>query len=184
MIYNVELVYHLQQLIYIYIYDIHIIYIIFHNIFHYSLLQDNEYTSLIYTVRPCCLVFFSKPRHRNFSSLYNFKKLIKILMQGIKPNFTLTVKLMIFPVILHCLLHHFVHLNCKWQLMEHSGNEILCYMLNVSSFPISTEMPKLMRYGKHLSLLETREVPSVHMSWRQAERSRHLVVIKDKARLH
>ena len=41
--------------------------------------------------------------------------------------------------------------------MENSGNEILCYMLNVSSFPISTEMPKLMRYGKHLSLLETRE---------------------------
>ena len=180
----------------------HIIYIIFHNIFHYGLLQDIEYTSLIYTVRPWCLFFFSKLRHRNFmtklrhrnfmtklrhrnfSPLYSFKKLIKILMQGIKPNFTLTVKLMIFPVMLHCLLHHSVHLYCKWQLMENSGNEILCYMLNVSSFPISTEMPKLMRYGKHLSLLETREVPSVHKSWKQAERSRHLGVIKDKARLH
>ena len=36
---------------YIYIY----IYILFHILFHYGLLQDIEYSSLCYTVGPCCL---------------------------------------------------------------------------------------------------------------------------------
>ena len=39
--------------------DIYIIYIhthnLFHVLFHYGLLQDIEYSSLCYTVGPCCL---------------------------------------------------------------------------------------------------------------------------------
>ena len=31
------------------------IYILFYILFHYSLSQDTEYSSLCYTVRPCCL---------------------------------------------------------------------------------------------------------------------------------
>ena len=31
------------------------IYILFHILFHYGLLQDIEYSSLCYTVGPCCL---------------------------------------------------------------------------------------------------------------------------------
>ena len=31
------------------------IYILFHILFHYGLLQDTEYSSLCYTVGPCCL---------------------------------------------------------------------------------------------------------------------------------
>ena len=37
--------------VHIYIY----IYILFHILFHYGLLQDMEYSSLCYTVGPCCL---------------------------------------------------------------------------------------------------------------------------------
>ena len=35
--------------------QLHIIYILFHILFHYGLLQDIEYSSLCYTVGPCCL---------------------------------------------------------------------------------------------------------------------------------
>ena len=41
----------IQLHIYIYIY----IYILFHILFNYGLLQDIEYSSLCYTVGPCCL---------------------------------------------------------------------------------------------------------------------------------
>ena len=41
----------IQLYIYIYIY----IHILFHILFHYGLLQDTEYSSLCYTVGPCCL---------------------------------------------------------------------------------------------------------------------------------
>ena len=37
--------------IYIYVY----IYILFHILFHYGLSQDIEYSSLCYTIGPCCL---------------------------------------------------------------------------------------------------------------------------------
>ena len=33
------------------------IYQLFHVLFHYSLLQDTEYSSLRYTVGPCCLFY-------------------------------------------------------------------------------------------------------------------------------
>ena len=41
--------------IYIYIYILIYIYIHFQILFHYSLLQDVEYSSLCYTLGPCCL---------------------------------------------------------------------------------------------------------------------------------
>ena len=34
---------------------IHVIYILFHILFHYGISQDIEYSSLCYTVGPCCL---------------------------------------------------------------------------------------------------------------------------------
>ena len=52
LIYNIVLVSGVQQsdlVIYIYVY------ILFHILFHYGLLQDTEYSSLCYTVGPCCL---------------------------------------------------------------------------------------------------------------------------------
>ena len=33
-------------------------YILFHFLFHYGLSQDIEYSSLCYTVEPCCLFYF------------------------------------------------------------------------------------------------------------------------------
>ena len=58
LIYNVVLVSDVQQsdsLMHIYMY----IYIPFHILFHYSLAQDTEYSSLCYTVAqyPCCLFY-------------------------------------------------------------------------------------------------------------------------------
>ena len=40
-----------DSVIHVYIY----IYILFNILFHYDLLQDIEYSSLCYTVGPCCL---------------------------------------------------------------------------------------------------------------------------------
>ena len=48
---NVVLVSGTQQCDSLYIY----IYILFQILFHYRLLQDSEYSSLCYTVGPCCL---------------------------------------------------------------------------------------------------------------------------------
>ena len=42
---------YIHTYIYIYIY----IYILVHILFHYGLSQDIEYSSLCYTVGPCCL---------------------------------------------------------------------------------------------------------------------------------
>ena len=56
LVHNVVLVFGVQQsdsVTYTYIYT-HT-YISFHILFHYSLLQDAEYSFLCYTVGPCCL---------------------------------------------------------------------------------------------------------------------------------
>ena len=50
LLYNVVLISGVQQS------DIYI-YILFHRLFHYRLLQDIEYSSLCYTVGPCCLFY-------------------------------------------------------------------------------------------------------------------------------
>ena len=54
LIYNVVLVSSVQQsvsVIHIYVYK----YVLFQILFHFRLLQDNEYSSLCYAVGPCCL---------------------------------------------------------------------------------------------------------------------------------
>lgn len=110
----------------------------------------------------------TKIRHRNFSPLLTFKKLIKTLKQGIKPKSTVSAQFMIFffqklplspfcpPILLVTAYEEF----WDWNIM-----------LNVWFFslshPIAIVMPKLRRYGKQLSLLETSDVsdPFTRLKW-------------------
>ena len=76
LIYNVVLVSGVQQsnsILHTYVCVCMHIYILFQILFHYRLLQDTEYSSVCYTVGPCCLsilyivVFICLPQTPNLS---------------------------------------------------------------------------------------------------------------------